>query len=292
MSSDSETRLGEMVGGLPEEIDGWRKAGSEIYTPDDLYRYINGGAELFISFQFKRLISQPYARDDGAEIRFDVFDMGSAASAFGIFSHSRESIDSFVAPDVESEYASGLLHFWKGPYYATLLAYPETESKKALVRQLAVHIAAQIDEESRRPAVVSLFPETHLVPYSVRYFRHHAWLNDYHHFANENLLRLGDGTEAAMAKYRPIADAPKPTILLAVWYPTPAAAEDAKLAFKTALLPAAEADLQQEDDGGWLGCLRVDDLVIVVADAPDRETATNLLQACVRKHAVNRHGRP
>ena len=89
MADDSETHLRSLIGALPESAEGWRKGATEVYGPTDLFSYINGGAELYISFQFRALISQPYVRDDGAEVRLDIFDMGSAASAFGVFSHSR-----------------------------------------------------------------------------------------------------------------------------------------------------------------------------------------------------------
>jgi hypothetical protein len=292
MASDSEARLRAMIDVLPASLEGWQKAEKcEVYTPDDLHRYINGGAELYISYRFETLISQPYVRDDD-EIRLDLFDMGSSASAFGVFSHSREAVDDFVAPDVESEYASGLLTFWKGRFYGSILAYPETEAKKNLVRDLARRIAAQIDEASRKPAVVSLLPETDLVPYSNRFFWHHAWINDYHFFTHENLLNLGGKAEVAMAKYRPAASEKKPAVLVAVQYPDADAAEAAHSRFSAALLPAAEDGLAQQDDGNWLGCRCADDLLIVVADAAEGETAAGLIETCAQRRDQKPTRRP
>jgi len=292
MAGDSETYLRELVSQLPEELEGWRKAECEVYGPKSLYRYINGGAELYISYQFATLISQPYVDADGHEMRLDIFDMGSPASAFGIFCHSRESIDDFVTSDVESEYAGGLLHFWKGRFYASVLAYPETETKKAVVRELAQKTAAQIEMESDRPTVVALLPEADLVPYSIRYFRHHAWINDYYFFSDENLLNVTAETGVAMAKIQSTAAGTKPAVLLVVQYPTADAAEAAQQQFTHALLPAAEDGIHQEEGGNWLGCRRVDDLVVVVADAPDRETARGLLEACAQRRKENQPGRP
>ena len=128
MASESEARLRALIDVLPGTVEGWEKAqGCEVYTSDDLHRYINGGAELYISYRFETMISQRYVLGDD-EIRVDLFDMGSGAGAFGVFSHSRESVDDFVAPDIESEYAGGLLTFWKGCFYGSILAYPETKS--------------------------------------------------------------------------------------------------------------------------------------------------------------------
>jgi hypothetical protein len=287
MAGDKETFLMEMVRHLPEEVEGWRKADCEVYGPENLYRYINGGAELYISFQFTTLVSQPYLDVDGNELRFDIFDMGSPENAFGVFCHSRETIDDFIAPDVESEYVSGLLHFWKGRYYASVLGYPETATKKAAIQALAQKIAAQIDAESNRPAIVALLPESDLVPYSIRYFRHHAWINDYHHFSDENLLNVAANTEVAMAKIRPSAADTKPAVLLTVQYPTADAAEAAEQQFTRVLLPTASDGLQEDDDGSWLGCLRAHDLLVVVADTPDQKTARQLLENCVQRHREN-----
>jgi len=282
MAGEIETRLQDLVDGLPDQVAGWRRADSEIYGPDDLYRYINGGAELYVAYGFAALVSQPYVDDDGEEIRLDVFDMGSPESAFGVFAHSRETVDRFVAPGVESEYAGGLLHFWKDRYYASTLGYPATETRTTVIRELARRIAAGIDGDCQWPGVVALLPAADLIPTSVRYFRHPAWINDYHRFSSENLLNIGADTEVAMARVRPATDGEQAAVLVAVVYPSPEAAAAAARQFTNALLPEAADGLRQENDGGWLGCLHAADLVVVVADAPDRVTAAGLLEACAR----------
>ncbi len=312
MADADAARLRELADHLPGSTHGWRKGAADIYGPDDLYRYIDGGAELYISYRFVALLSQPYLDGDGRELRLDVFDMGSPGSAFGVFCHSRQAVDRFVAPDVESEYAGGLLHFWKGRYYASMLAYPETDASRAVVRELARSLADQIDDPGRRPDLVARLPQTGRVPSSLRYFRHPAWINEFHHFSDENLLGIDAEVEVAMARYRPAGDGGDgegdgsgdrgrgagdaggsgPAVVLLIRYPTAAAAEAARERLATALPAGAGEDLRQEESGGWLGCLRAEELLAVVADAPDRETALALLQACVRSGAEPEPGRP
>ncbi len=290
MAGESERRLQELVDGLPDQVEGWRRGDAEFYGPDDLYRYINGGAELFIAYQFTSVVSQPYVDVNDDEIRLDVFDMGAPSSAFGVFSHSRESVDRFVAPDAESEYAGGLLHFWKGRYYGSALAYPETETKKAMIRELARRITDRIEGDCRWPDVVAILPVTDLVPDSIRYFRHRAWINDFHHFADENLLNIGADTEVAMARVRTEAGEAPPAVLVAIRYPSAATAAEATAQFTQALLPGTADGLRQESDDTWLGCLHSDDIVVIVAEAPDRKTAKGLLEACERSRDHVRRG--
>ena len=190
--------------------------------------------------------------------------------------HSREAVDRFVAPDVDSEYASGLLHFWKGRYYVSILAYPETDSKKLVVQKLGRRIGEQIQGPSIKPQLVNRLPEESLQPHSIKYFSHHTWLNTYHYFSNENLLNIDHTTEVVMATYQ--VDGPKPAVLILLQYPHEAAASNAQIAFKQAFMADAKADLSVGVDQLWQGCVRDTDLLMIVVDAPDMETARRIVK--------------
>ena len=141
--------LKEITAKLPAQVLGWQKSTKgAVYNAKNLFKYINGGAELYISYEFKELAALTYLKKGDAEIKVDVFDMGSSASAYGVFSHSKEGVDRFVRADVESEYASGLLTFWKGRYYISILAYPETDQKRDVVQKLGRFIADLIEENT------------------------------------------------------------------------------------------------------------------------------------------------
>lgn len=277
MGNDSTTRLRTLVQGLPETIEQWNKSGNvAVYDGDSLYTYINGGAELYISYQFLSLISQPYVNAEGEEIKIDIFDMGVPQNAYGVFSHSLEMVDDFVNSDIESEYGGGLLTFWKGRYYVSILAYPETESRKRLVQQLARNIAAQIDEQSVKPQIVSLLPEDMIQPNSIRYFSHHTWMNMYHFFSHENLLHIDEDTEVAMAKYR--VGTTKPAVLIILNYPDETAAAAAHNSFKHNFMDDVQDDYRVGDNDLWTGCARNENMLVIVVDAPSLSSAQRLVQ--------------
>jgi hypothetical protein len=277
MGNDSTSRLKSLVQRLPETIDEWHKSPDfSVYDADNLYIYINGGAELYISYKFINLISQPYVNLEDDEIKIDIFDMGTPHNAYGIFSHSRETIDDFVGSNIESEYAGGLLTFWKGRYYVSILAYPETESRKLTVQKLARGIAEQIQEKSVKPPLVALLPEENLQPHSVKYFRHYTWMNMYHFFSNKNLLNIDHQTEVVMAKYT--ADAGSPAVLIVLDYLDEATAVDAQDTFKDNFMAGVEEEYTHDADQLWTACVRDKDLLVIVVDAPSLETAQRLVQ--------------
>lgn len=184
---------------LPETVRGWSTDDSGRWSPETLYQYINGGAELFLSFSFEEAASRRYVRDGEPEITVDIFRMGNPEDAYGVFTMSREKENADVGQGAQA--GGGLLLFWKHRYYVSILANPETGSSRTAVRELAHMIEGAIPSDGELPAVVRLLPAEGLRRASIRYFRHHAWQNAYGFIATENILRIGGDTRVAMARY-------------------------------------------------------------------------------------------
>jgi hypothetical protein len=205
---------------FPAEVQGWTLApGTESYTPDDLYKYIDGASELYISYGFRKLSTRRYEQAGWPEITVDLFDMGSYGNAFGIFAHSQEAPAHEVGQD--SEYLDGLLRFWQGSYYVSILCSPETPESQTAVMALGRQIAQRLPRAEGRPEALSLLPENGLIQASIRYFRHHAWQNAYVFLASENILNIGPKSEAILAKYGQGEQRP---VVLLVLYPDGTAA--------------------------------------------------------------------
>jgi len=253
---------------LPETIAGWKKAGAPaLYTPENLSKYIDGGAELYLSYNFKNALSLKYKDAADNEIAVDIFDMGSAPDAFGVFAHSRETIDDRFGQGCE--YAAGLLTFWKDRYYVSILAYPETAEKKEVVFKLGRTIAGAIKSEGALPPIIARLPAENLLPETVHYFHHYIWLNSFLFVSNENVLNIGNDTPAALGKYR---QAGAVFFLLLVQYPDAAGAEAAGGQFRQKLLDGAADGLRRTKEGRWTGLQRRGNLVSIVFNAPDAPT--------------------
>ena len=51
---------------LPAEINGWEKDSEHtVYDSKTLFKYIDGGAELYISYNFKHVLAQKYKKGEG-----------------------------------------------------------------------------------------------------------------------------------------------------------------------------------------------------------------------------------
>ena len=272
MIAMSET-VSEFNKTLPETIDGWRKAGPPgLYTADNLSTYIDGGAELYLSYNFKTALSLKYKDPAENEIAVDIFDMRTSSDAFGVFAHTRETIETGFGQG--SEYAAGLLTFWKDRYYVSILAYPETAAKKDVVFKLGRTIAGAIPGEGPLPPILGLLPAENLLPESVHYFHHYIWLNSFYFVSNENVLNIGSDTPATLAKYR---QGGSTYFLLLVRYPDAVRAEAAAIQFRQKVLGGAAEEMRALKEGRWTGLQCHGDLVSAVFNAPDTETIRAIL---------------
>jgi hypothetical protein len=258
---------------LPDSVSGWTKGEDTVYTRETIYKYIDGGAELFLSYGFSSDLSRTYTRKGAPDIVVDIFDMGASKNAFGIFSHSRETIDQAFGQG--SQYTKGLLLFWKDKYYVSVLASPETEESKAAVFELARQIDDAIPAKGPLPEILELLPTTALVEESIRYFHHYVWLNSHYFVADENILHIDEKTDAVLAKYK---TGDKRSLLLIVEYPDESAALLARSDFVEHYLPEmAREPVVRIEDSTWTGCRLVGKVLAAVFNAPTKETATELL---------------
>jgi hypothetical protein len=259
---------------LPGRVAGWAAAGeNKIYTTENLFEYIDGGAELYLSYGLASVLARTYTREGEPDITVDLFDMGSSENAFGVFSHSRETIDSAFGQG--SQYTKGLLLFWKDRFYVSILASPETKASKAAVFALARSLEAQIPNEGPLPGVLAYLPQDSLIAESVRYFHHYIWLNSHYFVSDENILHISEHTEVVLAKY---GGGDKRWYLVVVEYTSDMEARLARTDFAIHFLP--EMDLEpvaQIEDSTWAGCRGAGSVLAVVFNAPTREIAMGLL---------------
>lgn len=263
---------------IPGEVNGWKRSDNDVlYTKDNLYDYINGGAELYLSYGFKRLWARKYQKKDQPEIVVDIFDMGSSENAYGVFSHSRETSSARMGQ--ESEYSGGLLIFWKGQYYISILAYPENDLARKTVFEIGKRIDLSIKEPGKLPALISDLPSRGLAKESIRYFRHYIWLNSHFYISDKNILNIDNQTEAVLARYN---NKGFDFLLLLVLYPDNSKAKSALFSFNNSYLPDSKNGICKTEDGKWVGSLLLGRKVWIILNADNQKLVKDMIDILSR----------
>lgn len=156
------------------EIPGWQMTEKPYrYSPEDLYKYINGQAESFLAYGFVSLKGVNYSPKSGGEdtITVDIYDMGQELNAFGMFQSKRGS-DSISSNIGTASYgAKGYLAFYKGRHYVEILSFVKDEQWKDQHIVIAQKVAARIRGDALPPQELSYLPESGRVDGSERYLR-------------------------------------------------------------------------------------------------------------------------
>ncbi|MFA9455106.1 MAG: DUF6599 family protein [Candidatus Aminicenantaceae bacterium] len=186
---------------VPEDMGGWvRHGAAQAYTGDDLFTYINGGAEIYHEFGFEEVVVQDYRTDQGGAISLEIYRMTDPESAFGIFTFKRSSDGQALDfPGAEAQLEDYYLNLWKGPYLVTLTGFDEEGNTIQGLRDLARALAFRMPETGQVPDLVRLLPEKDRKLGSVKYFKGPLALFNSHSFAQEDIFSLEQGVRGDYA---------------------------------------------------------------------------------------------
>jgi hypothetical protein len=158
---------------LMPQTDAWKQAEApQTFFPESLYAYIDGAAESYLSYDFRELLVVQL-RKDGTEatMTVEIYDMGEAANAFGIYSAERYPENQPVQVG-ELAYVEGeALNFLAGRYYVKLLSFGLKEGSAPALTEYALKIAAAVPGKSALPVFLKAFPAEGLVAQSEKYVK-------------------------------------------------------------------------------------------------------------------------
>jgi hypothetical protein len=179
-----------------------------FYGPDQLYQFMDGGADVYLLYDFQVLLHQDF-KSGQAELSTDIFDMGSAEDAFGIYAAERSPSYRFLDIGIEAYRSEGILNFLQDRYYIKLSG--SGPGANDLLQQLARVLSQRIAGTRSWPPLLKKIPQEHRVKYSEQFTRKdplgHSFLSpayivSYKQGAAESKLLISVAKDPAEAKIR------------------------------------------------------------------------------------------
>jgi hypothetical protein len=197
----------------------WKKhAPMKVFTSEDLYGHIDGGAEAFLELGFDQLTVQKY-RDGANELMVELYRMADPTAARGIYLArcGKETPDPALR---ERHTASRQQILWqRHRYYLVLYNTAGGAANAPMLLKAAQAIAPRLPADVPVP-VLDVLPAAGLVPGSARVIRGPVSLQALYTLGDGDILQLGGKITGAAGDYRDAAGA---TTRVIVDYPTPAA---------------------------------------------------------------------
>ena len=261
---------------LPSAQKGWIKEEPRFFTGETLFDYVDGGAELYLSYDFGKLLVQEYSSGDNSIIA-EIYEMRSSEDAFGLFTLNQEGES--LAVGQGASYGFGLLSFWKGHYFTRIIDMDGKDARKDIILDLGKEIAGRIQNEGRGPELLTGITRENLISQSLHYFHKDIVLNNLYFLSSENILNLSEETDAVLTSYRFDQEVLK---LLLVQYPDTLESRRAYESFNRNHLKTTISslrNLQRIGENLFTGVELKDRYLIMVLEAKTKDSVDKLLTA-------------
>ncbi len=151
----------------------WRIEGKpSVYTRENLYKYIDGEAELYMPYGFKKAATAMYAKPGSrdAGIVVNIFEMASLLDAFGIYGNYRSPSADQVKAGTEGFGDESQVMFYQDRYFVQIQASGSIGNAPMLFLDCASAVGKNLPADRRKPAELGLLQVPGLVPRSEKYY--------------------------------------------------------------------------------------------------------------------------
>lgn len=149
-------------------VQGWTVVTeSTVYTPETLWEFINGAAEMFVSYGFQDLHVAYYRSAPDREIRAEVYRHSTAENAYGMYSQERSPENTSALYGTEGYSDEGILNFTAGQWYVKLSAAGAVP--QAGLQRVAGAIDSVLSQPRDLPSGFALLPVAQRRPRSEQY---------------------------------------------------------------------------------------------------------------------------
>lgn len=146
-----------------------KKDEPRIFIPENLFDYINGAADLYLSYDFKKLAVLFYEVPDEQSLSIEIYQHSNSDCAFGVYSRMRPQEGNFSQIGAQGYYEDGKLNFFKDKYFVIMSGF-NLEDTESLMKEAAQNIAQLLPGESSLPSILNKFPEKGKVANSEEFF--------------------------------------------------------------------------------------------------------------------------
>jgi hypothetical protein len=141
------------------EMAGWKLSGEiQIYSPANLYDYINGGADLYLKYDFQELKVADYVNNQKASVTIEVYRHKTPVHAFGIYSQERLNNANYLEVGAQGYSEKGVLNFLAADCYVKMSSVDTGPEDQAVLLAFAKKVVDNLGGKGSLPSILSSFP--------------------------------------------------------------------------------------------------------------------------------------
>jgi hypothetical protein len=141
------------------DLPGYKKLSNyPVFTRDNLWDFIDGAAENYLSYGFEELKVTEYGKGKNT-IKLEIYRHRDNTEAYGIYSSEKSSSFHFLKIGTQGYKADASLNFFKGRYYVKIRTNSRSDKTIQMLEALALRVADALPGEAVMPKTLLDFPE-------------------------------------------------------------------------------------------------------------------------------------
>jgi hypothetical protein len=176
----------------PNELEPWHLVDSvRVFTGEELYTLIDGGADMYLEYGFQRVITAVYENPQERSIKLEIYEMTDAAAAFGLFSLNIGTQGKQVAIGNEGRQYDYHIMFWKNRFLVFVSGNDTLKETSAGIRTIAAIVDEKLGQLGKKPPILEYLPLKDLIK-SI-YLRGFLGLSSLYTFDTKNIFGMKEG---------------------------------------------------------------------------------------------------
>jgi hypothetical protein len=140
---------------------------------ETLFEYINGGADLYLAYDFQELKVTEYSDGKKASVTVEIYRHQTPTLAFGIYSAERPPDPNLVDIGAQGYIDKDILNFLTGNYYVKMNSFKTGPEEQEGLLAFARKVVESLGEKGSLPGILASFRHPGKIWYLVNHV--HVW---------------------------------------------------------------------------------------------------------------------
>lgn len=176
------------------ELPGWSISDSiKVFKGDDLFNYVDGGAEVFMEYGFNQLATSAYLDKNNNQMQVEIYEMSDPDAAYGAYSFYLNGQGKVIKDVPDGIFLDYYAVFWKSNLLTVISLTNPNDSLISAISSLAKIIFLKMPFANEMPSLVSRFKDSRLAEGYIKFFKGNVSLGNFYKFIPGDAFKFKEG---------------------------------------------------------------------------------------------------
>jgi hypothetical protein len=169
-----------------------------VYKGDELFTYIDGGAEIFMEYGFKQVATTNYSDKNNNQLQVEIYEMKDSDAAYGAYTFYLNGEGKPFNAGTEGAFIDYYAVFWKGNFLTVISVSEYKDVLEPVFKEITFGINSKISSITQAPSMIINFKKSGLTIGYIKYLKGNVGLSNVYRFIPGNSFTFNEGISFSM----------------------------------------------------------------------------------------------